>query len=157
MLTPYFLPTRIDRILDFADNCPDTPKGVAIDSVGCPLDGDKDGVPDYIDKEQFTPPGVIVDEFGAKYSENKIRETLYQDLQAVNRQELYMIPIGMGWSKYDNMSSVEIPEKYKKLDIDGDNYISFDELLNAINGFFDFDTEFTTDDIYDLNNFFFAQ
>lgn len=152
-----FSDTDRDRILDLADDCPDTPKGVVVDSVGCPLDGDKDGVPDYIDKEQFTPPGVIVDEFGAKYPENKIRETLYQDLQAVSRQELYMIPIGMGWSKYDSMSSVEIPEKYKKLDVDGDNYISFDELLDAINGFFDFDSEFNTDDIYDLNNFFFAQ
>lgn len=146
-----------DRILDLADDCPDTPRGVPVDSVGCPLDGDNDGVPDYIDKEQFTPKGVIVDEFGAQMSANKIREGLFQDLAAVDREEVYMVPVGMGWSKYSEMTTVEIPEKYKKLDKDKDNYISFDELLDAINGFFDFDSELTSDDIYDLNSFFFAQ
>jgi len=146
-----------DRILDLADDCPNTPRGVTVDSVGCALDGDKDGVPDYIDKEQFTPKGVIVDEFGAEISANKIREGLFQDLAAVDRDEVYMVPIGMGWSKYSEMTNVDIPEKYKKLDKDKDEYISFDELLDAINGFFDFDSEFSTDDIYDLNSFFFAQ
>ena len=146
-----------DEVLDLGDDCPDTPKGVAVDSVGCPRDDDGDGVPNYIDKEQFSHKGALVDEFGAEISPNKIRESLYQDLAAVKRDELYMMPVGMGWSKYSEMINVEIPEKYKKLDKDKDDYISFDELLDAINGFFDFDSEFTTDDIYDLNNFFFAQ
>jgi len=146
-----------DRILDLGDDCPNTPRGVPVDSVGCPMDDDKDGVPNYRDKEQFSNKNAIVDEFGAEMSANKIRDGLYQDLDAVDRQELYMIPVGMGWSKYDDMVNVEIPEKYKKLDADGDDYISFDELLDAINEFFDFDSEFNTDDIYDLNNFFFAQ
>lgn len=149
--------TDRDRILDLGDDCPDTPKGVAVDSVGCPHDDDGDGVPNYRDKEQFSEKGALVDEFGAELSPNKIRDGLYQDLVAVNRKEIYMMPIGMGWSQYDDMTNVEIPEKYKKLDKDGDNYISFDELLDAINGFFDFDSEFSTEDIYDLNNFFFAQ
>lgn len=146
-----------DRILDLGDDCPDTPRGVPVDSVGCPMDDDKDGVPNYMDKEQFSNKGAIVDEFGVELSANKIRDGLYQDLNAVSRQELYMIPVGMGWSKYDDMVNVEIPEKYQKLDTDGDQYISFDELLDAINEFFDFDSEFSTEDIYDLNNFFFAQ
>ena len=149
--------TDRDRILDLGDDCPDTPRGVEVDSVGCPKDGDNDGVPDYIDKEQFTDKGVIVDEFGAALSANKIRESLVQDIAAVDRNEVYMIPVGLGWSKYSEMDNVEIPEKYKKLDKDNDDYISFDELLNAINGFFDFDSELTTDDIYELNSFFFAQ
>jgi hypothetical protein len=146
-----------DDIINLVDDCLETPVGVAVDSVGCPLDDDNDGVPNYIDKEQFSNKGAIVDEFGAELSANKIRESLYQDLDAVNRTEVYMVPVGMGWSKYSEMTSVEIPEKYKKLDIDNDNYISFDELLDAINGFFDFDSEFSTEDIYDLNSFFFAQ
>ncbi|PLX13704.1 MAG: hypothetical protein C0597_11295 [Marinilabiliales bacterium] len=146
-----------DRILDLIDDCPDTPRGVPVDSVGCAKDGDNDGVPDYLDKEQFTDKGVIVDEFGAALSANKIREGLFQDLAAVDRDEVYMVPVGLGWSKYSEMTTVEIPEKYKKLDKDKDDYISFDELLDAINGFFDFDSEFTTEDIYDLNGFFFAQ
>lgn len=146
-----------DEVLNLVDNCPETPVGVAVDSVGCPLDDDNDGVPNYKDKEQFSNKGAIVDEFGAELSANKIRESLYQDLDAVSRREVYMIPIGMGWSKYTGMTDLYIPEKFKKLDSDGDSYISFDELLEAISGFFDFKSEFTTEDIYELNNFFFAQ
>lgn len=146
-----------DGVLNLVDDCPETPVGVPVDSVGCPYDDDNDGVPNYIDKEQFSNKGAIVDEFGVELSANKIREGLFLDLTAVERTEVYMMPIGLGWSKYSEMTNIEIPEKYKKLDRDGDDYISFDELLDAINGFFDFDSEFNTDDIYDLNNFFFAQ
>lgn len=146
-----------DGVLNLIDDCLETPAGVPVDSVGCPHDDDKDGVPNYMDKEQFSNKGAIVDEFGAELSANKIREGLFQELQAVDRTEVYMVPVGMGWSKYSDMTNIEIPEKYKKLDKDGDAYISFDELLDAINGFFDFDSDFNTEDIYDLNNFFFAQ
>ena len=146
-----------DGVLNLVDDCLETPPGVPVDSIGCPHDDDRDGVPNYLDKEQFSNKGALVDEFGAELSANKIREGLFMDLTAVDRNEVYMVPVGLGWSKYSEMTNVEIPEKYKKLDKDGDDYISFDELLDAINGFFDFDSEFNTEDIYDLNNFFFAQ
>jgi hypothetical protein len=146
-----------DGVLNLVDDCLETASGIPVDSIGCPFDDDNDGVPNYIDKEQFSNKGALVDEFGAELSANKIRESLYQDLAAVNRSEVYMVPVGMGWSKYTDMTDLYIPEKFKKLDIDGDSYISFDELLEAISGFFDFESEFTTEDIYELNNFFFAQ
>ena len=146
-----------DGYLDLADDCPDTPPGVPVDSLGCPHDDDKDGVPNYIDKEQFSNKGAIVDEFGAELSPNKIRESLLQELAAVDRNNVYMMPVGTGWSKYNDMTVTEVPDKFKKLDLDGDNYISFDELLEAINGFFDEDSGFKPEDIYELNNFFFAQ
>jgi OOP family OmpA-OmpF porin len=53
-----------DGVPDCRDNCPDTPKGVAVDSNGCPLDSDGDGVPDYLDKCPDTPKGVAVDSNG---------------------------------------------------------------------------------------------
>lgn len=146
-----------DGVLNLVDNCLDTPAGVPVDTVGCPLDDDNDGVPNYKDKEQFSNKGAIVDEFGVELSANKIREGLLEDVPAVDRDKVYTVPVGMGWSKYSGMGHVEIPEKYKKLDKDGDNYISFDELLDAINGFFDYDSDYSTEDIYDLNSFFFAQ
>lgn len=50
-----------DGVLDNIDRCPNTPKGVAVDSHGCPLDTDGDGVYDYLDKCPNTPKGVRVD------------------------------------------------------------------------------------------------
>ena len=52
--------TDIDLVPDIRDECPETPKGVTVDKVGCPLDTDLDGVPDYRDKCPNTPEGVGV-------------------------------------------------------------------------------------------------
>ena len=49
---------------DYLDKCPGTPKGVAVDATGCPIDSDGDGVPDYLDKCPGTPKGVPVDATG---------------------------------------------------------------------------------------------
>ncbi|GAB3383880.1 OmpA family protein [Spongiibacter taiwanensis] len=53
-----------DGVPDESDQCPGTPKGVQVDSVGCPLDGDNDGVADYLDQCPNTPAGAKVDEVG---------------------------------------------------------------------------------------------
>lgn len=39
-----------DGIKNKFDKCPNTPKGISVDAVGCPVDLDKDGVADYLDK-----------------------------------------------------------------------------------------------------------
>jgi OOP family OmpA-OmpF porin len=39
-----------DGVPDRKDKCPDTPAGVKVDEVGCPVDTDGDGVADYQDK-----------------------------------------------------------------------------------------------------------
>ncbi len=53
-----------DGVEDKNDLCPDTPKGVEVDSTGCPLDADMDGVGDYMDQCPNTPRGAVVDETG---------------------------------------------------------------------------------------------
>jgi outer membrane protein OmpA-like peptidoglycan-associated protein len=53
-----------DGIPDYLDKCPGTPKGVAVDAAGCPIDSDGDGVPDYLDKCPGTPRGAKVDAKG---------------------------------------------------------------------------------------------
>jgi OOP family OmpA-OmpF porin len=53
-----------DGVTDDLDRCPDTPKGVTVDTRGCPIDSDGDGVPDYLDKCPNTPKGANVDARG---------------------------------------------------------------------------------------------
>jgi len=146
-----------DGILDLKDDCFNTPAGVEVDSLGCPFDDDLDGIPNYKDKEIDSPKGSIVDEYGKEMSGDAILKGLNNNLEPVNRSEVYMIPISMGWSKYSQTSAVEIPQKFKIVDTDGDEYISFEELLKSIDKFFDFKSELKSEDIYELNNFFFAQ
>ena len=57
-----------DGVWDKIDMCPDTPRGVQVDSVGCPLDEDHDGVPDYLDHCLGTPPGALgqIDSLGCE-------------------------------------------------------------------------------------------
>lgn len=150
-----------DGILDLYDECPDNPRGVAVDTTtGCPIDSDGDGVPDYKDEESNTPKGAMVDENGVEMSEEEVLNEMNLDLTPVNRDDLYMVPVSAGWrsSKYSDMEGdIEIPEKFKSVDQDNDGEISYEELLNAIDAYFNNESDFTANDIYELNDFFFAQ
>jgi outer membrane protein OmpA-like peptidoglycan-associated protein len=53
-----------DGVPDNIDQCPLTPRGVAVDAKGCPKDSDGDGVPDYNDQCPDTPKGAKVDPRG---------------------------------------------------------------------------------------------
>jgi cell division protein FtsN len=61
-----------DGVRDWDDSCAGTPKGVAVDSKGCPIDADHDGVPDYLDKEENSPKGSIVDVNGVALTDSMI-------------------------------------------------------------------------------------
>jgi hypothetical protein len=61
------------------------------------------------------------------------------------------------YSRYEGAKYEEIPGKFVKVDADGDGYISFDEILDEIDSYFDFESELNSDDIYELNDFFFSQ
>nr|VFJ48863.1 MAG: OmpA-OmpF porin, OOP family [Candidatus Kentron sp. FW] len=54
-----------DKVSDSQDACPNTPAGVVVyDDNGCPMDSDKDGVPNYLDKCLETLPGIKVNNEG---------------------------------------------------------------------------------------------
>lgn len=57
-----------DGVIDALDDCPWTPIEALVDSAGCPIDSDGDGVPDYFD-EEVTPFGNHVDEYGITITE----------------------------------------------------------------------------------------
>ena len=155
--TIFYVDEDNDGVFDGFDDCIGTPYGAQVDTNGCPFDDDYDGVPDYKDVEPNTPYGVFVDDEGRQISEEELAAQVSFD-KAVNRRDVAMyIRKPESYSNYKRASLVEIPEKFKKLDRDNDSYISYDEMMDAINKFFDFDSDLSSDDIYELNDFFFSQ
>jgi cell division protein FtsN len=65
-----------DGVADLNDECPETPGGVEVDEVGCPLDEDKDGVPDYRDQELGTDSNAVVDSNGIALTDEQL-ERIY--------------------------------------------------------------------------------
>lgn len=148
-----------DGVIDRLDNCPNTPPNIETDSVGCPFDDDKDGVPNYADKDLHSSAKAIVDDNGVEIDAEKLAEKLSSQ-QAISRSEVEsFLMMQRARTRYNiGKSSIPIPQRYKRLDKDKDSYISFDELLDAIDEFFDDSPDLkTSKDIYELNDFFFAQ
>jgi hypothetical protein len=143
-----------DGVIDATDDCPKTPAGVEVDTLGCPYDDDDDGVPNFLDDERDTPSGSFVDDHGVTLSEEELTDML-MNKEAIPRRELplYLASLQSG----ERLSLTDMPEKFHSLDNDGDNYLSFDELLMAIDDFFDYRSELVTDEVYQVINFFFAQ
>jgi len=141
---------------DAMDECPVTPPGVATDSSGCPLDSDNDAIYDYLDKEPNSRSGAFVNSEGVEITEDNLIALLNQSM-AVGRNEidLYIHKADEYGSRRG--SGAPIPEKFKSIDTDRDNYISFDEMLKEIDRYFDFESQLSAPDIYELNSFFFAQ
>lgn len=147
-----------DYVLDFVDECPGTPYGVLVDTLGCPFDSDNDGIPDHIDKEPNTPEEMIfVDSDGVGIKEDKIL-ALLSDTVACSHNEIFATyPSMHEGPKTFRTLFIEIPDKFIPFDLNNDDNISIEELLNAIDKFFDFGSNLTLDDLYDLNDFFFEQ
>lgn len=145
-----------DGIMDMVDKCLDTPAGVEVDTTGCPFDTDNDGVYNYLDKEENTPQGATVDDQGVQLNEDKLSE-MFEQKNAVLRKEIRVVPVAPIWTRNITYTPGVIPDKFKAVDADGDGYISFTELLKTIDDYFDEKTTLNSDDIYELNNFFFSQ
>ncbi len=145
-----------DLVLDLRDLCPMTGTGIAVDTLGCPLDGDMDGVPDYLDLEPGTAPDAWVDEDGVTVTDEQFLLVMQQRNSAMLREDVedYLFLIQ---PEYRFGSSLELPEKYKQLDMDGDGYISFEELLRTIDQYFDFQLDMSLDELRQLYEFFFSQ
>ncbi len=95
-----------DGVWDKLDMCPETPRGVEVDSVGCPIDSDHDGVPDYLDHCPGTPKEAIgfVDSVGCMMDSDGDGVEDYKDRCPHTPKE--------AWGKVDSVGC--------ELDTDGD-------------------------------------
>ena len=147
-----------DYIMDVYDQCPNTPPGILVDTLGCPFDDDKDRYANYADSELSTPKSAFyVDLTGKEVSQKYILSQL-NDTAALEQTEIYRHYPNLldGTGLYRRFYKT-IPAKFKPVDINEDDYISLDEILNAINMFFDGQSELKVDDLYELGEFFFIQ
>ncbi len=158
-----------DGVSDSKDMCQNTPEGVAVDHKGCAVDGDEDGVPDYLDKELNTPAGTLVNKDGVTLTDEMIElrekmkdsvETEYRVFKAEDLTKDEIEEIQKQYEAANNGSSINtitLPEKFKTLDNNNDNYISAKEVTNAIDGFFEGENNLTAKDLNDLIDFYFDQ
>ncbi len=157
-----------DGVSDNKDMCQDTPEGVKVDNKGCALDSDGDGVADYKDKEPNTPTGTLVNSDGVTLTDEMIEtqakmkdsvEVEYKTFTAedLSKDEIEEIQRLYQEANNTTVSATAIPEKYKQLDTDGDNYISAKEVTNAIDGFFEGENNLTAKDLNGLIDFYFDQ
>ena len=156
-----------DGINDAMDFCPGTPPNVLVTPDGCPEDNDSDGIPDYLDDEPLTIVGRFVDEKGVAITEKMISESQRQySSAATERSELFnenpsfkylkkLEAKSRSTRKNNPKESTAIPPDLMFADLDSDGYISANELLNAIDSFFDGDSEI--ENVNDVIDFFFEQ
>ena len=148
-----------DGVWDGYDLCPGTPReaiAFGIDSVGCPFDTDKDGVPDYLDHEPNSRPGAIVDEYGVEINENMVIETLLSTAVRRRDVETYLM-LHQVQNRQRRSEALPIPDKFRKVDRNNDGYISYDEVVKTVNDYLDGNNDFSPDDIKELHIFFFEQ
>lgn len=143
-----------DGVFDFDDQCPDTPQGVEVDEKGCPLDKDGDGIPDYLDKDNSTPAGTIVNNKGVAISKDDFT-ILDNQFSAVKRSDVAIV-LSEGGRRY-KINKGAMSAKFAGIDKNKDGSISYEELKQTVNDFLDKKSDFTSQDINELYEYFFAQ
>lgn len=164
-----------DGIRDIDDECPQTPQDVEVDTRGCPVDTDGDGVPDYRDEEPNTEEGAMVDKKGVTLTSERLAELKkMRDSVRKERSRVFSESEEDGESSgIEDMNMVsgegeedieeekgkgkgdEIPEKYKQVDFNNDGKISADEVVKAIDVFFEGKVDLSQDEIYGLIDYYF--
>ncbi|MBI4649303.1 MAG: hypothetical protein HY738_22570 [Bacteroidia bacterium] len=141
-----------DGIHDLIDECAFTQKGIKVNVKGCPLDTDKDGIGQFMDEEPETADKAIVNLKGVTMTEDEVGDTL-----AIMHKDIYKWYPSLQGEILRLTGELVMPDKWKKFDVDNDEYISFDEINKVIDAWFDFKIDLTLDDILELNEFFFSQ
>lgn len=155
-----------DKVADAIDLCPGTPKDANVTADGCPEDSDSDGVPDYMDKEVLTIVGRYVDENGETITEKMFddRNRRFNSM-ATERSQLfnenpsfkYLLKLEAKSRsvRKNSKDSAVLPIAMLPYDLDDDDYLSADELVKAIDSFFDGDSG--VENLNSVIDYFFEQ
>ena len=148
--------------------CLGTPKGVKVDSKGCPEDKDEDGVFDYQDKELTTKKGAKVDGNGVTIDEDALaKRQLEWDSLSTERSEGFNAAPSLSYLQNVEAKSKEVkaatgktsklPAEFAEADLNKDGEISASEITQTIDGFFEGANSFNVEKINRLIDYFFEQ
>lgn len=149
-----------DKIEDAKDNCPATEKDVKVDSHGCPLDIDKDGVPDYKDKEPNSQAGQAVDVYGITLTD-ALLEKMHGDTLAERHTSVTALlhqkdaQLAQRGTSMDNVKP--LPAEFVSADKNNDGIITSQEISAAIDEFFEGGSQLTVEKLHRLIDYFFEQ
>ena len=158
-----------DGITDMKDDCPNTPIGIKVNAKGCPIDADEDGVPDYIDKEPNSGKNKIINAEGVSITDAAILEKFTKDTTVEYKinferieakdsnfeEVLKKLKQKEKNNENSDIKSLIIPEELKVIDFDNDGQIKADEIMKAIDYYFDEDQRITIEKINQLIEHFF--
>lgn len=162
------LDTDGDGVNDFEDLCQNTPSGSKVDGKGCPIDGDHDGVPDFLDQEPNSKKGAVVDASGVTLTDEMMAQKMALDSVAVERNDMFnQNPSLMTLRQLEESGIKNRPDRvespyilqpeFKIADANKDGYLSVDELMQAIDLFFEGNSDLTVERINKLIDYFFEQ
>ncbi|MBI4946021.1 MAG: thrombospondin type 3 repeat-containing protein [Bacteroidetes bacterium] len=163
-----------DGIPDLDDLCPYNPKGVLVDSKGCPIDSDNDGVPDYSDKEPHSKSGAQVNTDGIELTKEKLAELKKENITVASHsdafsdqfnkkpsaeflKEIAAMEIEARKNPANTSANKPIPSNLKISDWNKDGFISPEEITKTIEAFFDGSIDFSAEQIHKIIDFFFEQ
>jgi len=111
-----------DGVADKDDKCTDTPKGWKVDANGCPLDQDKDGVPDAIDN----CPTVAgpKDNKGCPVKEPEVNKEITPDQVEIQNIKVEPIHFVSGKSYLTDFSKGIVDKLIKTLNSDNDYHVN---------------------------------
>lgn len=158
-----------DGVPDVDDKCANSPGGVLVNKLGCPLDDDDDGVPNYLDKEERTPPRSVVNRFGVALTDSdlEIMRLMRDSVYAERITKFSESPTLESLKEIDNQISNKsmqstsitgsIPSKLRFSDLNGDGILKSDEITKVIDGFFEGEYDITVATIMEVIDYFFEQ
>lgn len=102
-----------DGVIDLIDICANTPKGVSVDTLGCPVDSDKDGIPDYLDEEVNSRRPYLTNDQGVELTDEMI---LHSYMRFIDSTYEYVEVIERDFTKGGGKKSSKYRVKIKEFE-----------------------------------------
>lgn len=159
--TIYFWDADGDGVCETIDKCPFTPPGVEVDEYGCPIHTSQDYKAPHTQRnpDSYMPYKSL----NTEISKEELLERMYSEKTLLQDEIYRYFPNLLAGGTVYRQFYRRIPPKFRAIDRDTNQYIDIEELLHAIDTFFDMGpdagvgAQLTVKDLFELIEFFFLQ